>query len=188
MGVFKTIWRFGPCSSSGNFYGSKIQHGIVLELNFGPGIFLGFDFSPIRSSLSLEIWSTPPPWSYYKAFSQKFWPVHEFFAWCLHQSMPMKVDKLILSLNFYWNQEKLKQEMQTVKVSQIKEFWCCLLLYCIAVLLPECIGRCKEWNHYSKWMLLFFSGQPSCSCISPERSSTSWNGFGFKQQRKGFSP
>ena len=31
---------------SGNFYGSEIQHGIFLVLNFGPGIFLGFDFCP----------------------------------------------------------------------------------------------------------------------------------------------
>ena len=29
-----------------------------LEVNFGPGIFLGFDFAPIRSSLSLEIRSS----------------------------------------------------------------------------------------------------------------------------------
>lgn len=33
----------------------------------------------------------------------------------------------------------------------------------------------------------YFSGQPSCSCISPKRSSTSWDGAGFKQQRKGFN-
>ena len=31
---------------SGNFYGSEIRHGIILGLNFGPGIFLGFDFCP----------------------------------------------------------------------------------------------------------------------------------------------
>ena len=56
---------------SGNFYGSKTRHGIFWGLNYGPcifffffeaqGVLLGFDFCPIRSSLSLEIRSTPPP-------------------------------------------------------------------------------------------------------------------------------
>ena len=40
-----------PNSSSGNFYGSEIRHGI----------FLGFGFFSTRSSLSLEIRSTPLP-------------------------------------------------------------------------------------------------------------------------------
>ena len=31
-------------SSSGNFYGSEIRRGIFGGFNFGPGIFLGFDF------------------------------------------------------------------------------------------------------------------------------------------------
>ena len=31
---------------SGNFCGLEIRHRIVLGLNFGPGIFLGFDFCP----------------------------------------------------------------------------------------------------------------------------------------------
>ena len=31
---------------SGNFYDLEIQHGIFLVLNFGPGIFLGFDICP----------------------------------------------------------------------------------------------------------------------------------------------
>ena len=44
---------------SGNLYGSEIRRGIFLVLKFGPGIFLGFDFTPIRSSLSLEIRSSP---------------------------------------------------------------------------------------------------------------------------------
>ena len=44
------------CSSSGNFYGSEIRHGIFGGIKFGPvifgglfealGIFLGFDFCP----------------------------------------------------------------------------------------------------------------------------------------------
>ena len=34
-----------PRSSSGNFYGLEIQHGIFFLLNFGPGIFLGFVWS-----------------------------------------------------------------------------------------------------------------------------------------------
>ena len=56
----------------GHFYGSEIRHGIFFGLNFNPGIFGGFClkpwecfwvsiFAPIRSSLSLEIRSTPPP-------------------------------------------------------------------------------------------------------------------------------
>ena len=58
-------------STSGNFYGSEIRHGIFWGLNFGPGIFWVlfkaqgifrvFIFAPIQSSLSLEIRSTPPP-------------------------------------------------------------------------------------------------------------------------------
>ena len=55
----------------GNFYnGSEIRHGIFWGINFGPAIFGGFClrpkgffwvliFAPIRSSLSLEIRSTP---------------------------------------------------------------------------------------------------------------------------------
>ena len=56
---------------SGHFQGSKIQHGIFWELIFGPGIFkflleaqgifLGFDFAPIRSCPTLEIRYPPPP-------------------------------------------------------------------------------------------------------------------------------
>ena len=45
-----------------NFYGSEIRHGSFGGLNFGPGIFWrGLIFAAIRSSLSLEIWSTPAP-------------------------------------------------------------------------------------------------------------------------------
>ena len=47
---------------------SEIQHEIFLDLVCALGIFfLGFDFSPVRSSPSLEIWSapsTPPGWEY----------------------------------------------------------------------------------------------------------------------------
>ena len=45
----------------GNFrYSLEIRHGIFGGINFGPVIFLSFDFySLIRSSLSLEIRSTP---------------------------------------------------------------------------------------------------------------------------------
>ena len=55
---------------SGNFKGSEIWHGIFWGLVFGPGIFWGFvgspfgggfDSSPIRSSPSPEIQSTPLP-------------------------------------------------------------------------------------------------------------------------------
>ena len=43
----------------GNFYyGSEIRHGIFLGINFGPAIFWVLSFTPIRSSLSLEIRST----------------------------------------------------------------------------------------------------------------------------------
>ena len=45
-------------SSSGNFYGSEIRYGFFGGLNFGPGIFWVLIFTPIRSSLSLEMWST----------------------------------------------------------------------------------------------------------------------------------
>ena len=67
-----------PCSSSGNFCGSEIRHRIFGRLHFGPRNFfffflggegggclkpLGFFWiliiAPIRSSLALEIWSTP---------------------------------------------------------------------------------------------------------------------------------
>ena len=44
---------------SGNFYGWEIQYGIF-GVKFGPGIFLGFDFCPIRPSPSLK--SGIPPW------------------------------------------------------------------------------------------------------------------------------
>ena len=48
-----------PRSSVNKFLCSEIPHGILRGLNFGPGIFLGFNFGTIRSSLSLEIRSTP---------------------------------------------------------------------------------------------------------------------------------
>ena len=35
-----------PHSSSGNFYGSEIRHGILGGLNFGPGIFGGGFWKP----------------------------------------------------------------------------------------------------------------------------------------------
>ena len=45
-------------TSSGKFYTSEIGGG---GLSFGPGIFWGgLIFAPSRSSLSLEIQSTPP--------------------------------------------------------------------------------------------------------------------------------
>ena len=48
---------------SGNFYGSEIWPavgmGFFWVLLEGQGIFLGLIFAPIRSSLSLEIQSTP---------------------------------------------------------------------------------------------------------------------------------
>ena len=37
---------FQQCSSSGNFYGSEIQHGIFGGFSLKPWDFLGFDFSP----------------------------------------------------------------------------------------------------------------------------------------------
>ena len=37
-----------PHSSSGNFYGSEIRHGIFGVLNFGPGIFWGVFWKPLR--------------------------------------------------------------------------------------------------------------------------------------------
>ena len=43
-----------PLSSSGNFYGSEIRHGIFGGLNFGPGIFLGFDLSLCDHSCHLK--------------------------------------------------------------------------------------------------------------------------------------
>ena len=56
---------------SGNFFGSEIRHGIFWVVNFGTGIFGGLlealgncwvlIFVPIQSSLSLEVWRTPPP-------------------------------------------------------------------------------------------------------------------------------
>ena len=56
---------------SGNFYGSEIWHGIFGGVKFWSRDFLGFClkpkgffwvliFAPIQTSLSLEIWSTPP--------------------------------------------------------------------------------------------------------------------------------
>ena len=53
---------------SGNYYGSEIRQGIFWGLNFGLGVFLGFEFCPIRSSLSLEIRRTslPPLWEWGK--------------------------------------------------------------------------------------------------------------------------
>ena len=86
------------------------------------------------------------------------------------------INKLILSLNFYWNQEKLKQEMQTVKVSQIMEFCCCLFflqgaavpsIYCIVLLLPECIGRLKEWN-YLMDVVIFQDSQAVLASVQKE--------------------
>ena len=74
------MWRFmivdSSCisqlrSSSGNFYGSEIRHGIFGGLNFGPGIFgvlfealgifLDFDFCP---HLIIPVTWNPeyPPW------------------------------------------------------------------------------------------------------------------------------
>ena len=51
--AFKTIWRFmitptypGHLVPITNFYGSEIRHRTFWGLNFGPGIFLGFDISP----------------------------------------------------------------------------------------------------------------------------------------------
>ena len=44
MGVQNNLKIYG--SSSGNFYGSEIRHGIFLGLNFGPGTFWGSVCSP----------------------------------------------------------------------------------------------------------------------------------------------
>ena len=43
-----SVFRVISFTLSGIFYGSEIRHGIFLS------------FAPIRLSLSLEIWSTPP--------------------------------------------------------------------------------------------------------------------------------
>ena len=45
----------------GNFYGLEIRHRIFRGLHFGPGIFWVLIIAPIRSSLSVEIRSTPTP-------------------------------------------------------------------------------------------------------------------------------
>ena len=39
----------------GNFYGKEIRHGNFGGLNFGPGIFWGFDFCPHSMSLKIRI-------------------------------------------------------------------------------------------------------------------------------------
>ena len=46
------------------FIARKLGMGFLGGLSIGPGIFLGFDFCPIQSSLSLEIRSTPLGLSY----------------------------------------------------------------------------------------------------------------------------
>ena len=60
------MWRFmivdsscisQPWSSSGNFYGSEIRHGIFGGLNFGPGIFWRFVWDP---SDFFGFWFLPP--------------------------------------------------------------------------------------------------------------------------------
>ena len=44
MFLFFVLYHF---TLSGNFcYGSEIRHGIFWGINFGPGIFLGFDLFP----------------------------------------------------------------------------------------------------------------------------------------------
>ena len=48
-------------NASGNFYGLEIRHRIFRGLHFGPGIFWVLIIAPIRSSLSVEIRSTPTP-------------------------------------------------------------------------------------------------------------------------------
>ena len=67
---------------SGNFDGVEIQHGFLRGLNFGPGIFLAFvwspkGFLPIKSFLSLLIWSTLSPLGF-KSRDQTF--VHLLFT------------------------------------------------------------------------------------------------------------
>ena len=64
--TFKTIWRFMITSTYPghvvriiNFYGSEIRHRTFWGLNFGPGIFLGFDISP-HSILSVT-WNPEYP-------------------------------------------------------------------------------------------------------------------------------
>ena len=52
-----------PRSSVNKFQpnlGSEIRHEIFWGWIFGPGIFSGLIFAPIRSSPSLGIWCTPP--------------------------------------------------------------------------------------------------------------------------------
>ena len=44
---------------SGNLYGSEIRHGIFVMLNFGPGIFWGFDLPPLGHPCHLK--SGVPP-------------------------------------------------------------------------------------------------------------------------------
>ena len=57
--IFFLSRDFNVCIKlSGNVYGLEIRHGICLRLKFGPGVCWDFDFCPIQSSLSLEIWST----------------------------------------------------------------------------------------------------------------------------------
>ena len=57
--IFFLSRDFNVCIKlSGNVYGLEIRHGICLRLKFGPGIRWDFDFCPIQSLLSLEIWST----------------------------------------------------------------------------------------------------------------------------------
>ena len=75
FGLFKTTWRFGLRSSSGNFCGSEIEHGIVLKLNFGPGIFLGFDFCPhsiVPVTWNLEYPRPPALWDPITKLFSKF--------------------------------------------------------------------------------------------------------------------
>ena len=39
---------------SGNLYGSEIRHGIFVVLNFGPGLFWGFDLPPLDHPCHLK--------------------------------------------------------------------------------------------------------------------------------------
>ena len=72
---FNPFWKF---------LGLDIRHGIFLGLIFGPGFFLGcvgsprdffwvFIFTLIRSSPSLEIWSTPPPPGSFRLCLHRTW-------------------------------------------------------------------------------------------------------------------
>ena len=121
---------------------SEIQHEYFLDLVCALGIFfLGFDFSPVRSSPSLEIWSapsTPPGWEYlFRSFhlwsqlckrkrsSSRYTPCSTFRYSGRADWRKDSVKRNAASMNFYVNQltpgydELLSRHLRRIEITII---------------------------------------------------------------------